>query len=291
MAPKNTQRHDVILSDRKGRKIGLKLATSNGKHDPFGFARSPVDRTALKTASGQSSYSDFQYPYSPVVQDDFSGGRGGLDFERDTTKFYDSHRVRTGVSNKAFLGPQEQHTKGYRGHDYFVPGNVTFVKLSDVTRNADITASASYTAARIWALVRRVGNPTSYPVLRLRDRYNVIQASGTLSSTFVQDDISQWVYVDISYAVTSGLGYKLEIVESMANSSTTDYWEVAVNTNVKSIPYMRLTQADANQTAIFFEYKEAMYCVLSPSRGRRRLTDSRKLIYCKILAKTTLQSG
>ena len=115
MAPKNTQRHDVILSDRKGRKIGLKLATSNGKHDPFGFARSPVDRTALKTASGQSSYSDFQYPYSPVVQDDFSGGRGGLDFERDTTKFYDSHRVRTGVSNKAFLGPRSSTPKATAG--------------------------------------------------------------------------------------------------------------------------------------------------------------------------------
>ena len=253
--------------DRKGRKVGLKLATSNGKHDPFGYQRMPVDRTALKTASGQSSYSDFQYPYAPVVQDDWSGGRGSLDFERDTTKYNDSHRIRTGVSNKAFLGPQEQHTNGYRGHDYFVPGNVTFVKLSDVTHTCDIGASSSYTVARIWALVRRVGNPTSYPVLKLLDRLNVVQASVTLPSTFVTDDLSQWVYVDVSYAVTSGVAYKLQIVESMANPSSTDYWEVAVDTDRQIVPYMRMTQADANQTAIFFEYKEAMHCVLSSSSG------------------------
>ena len=253
--------------DRKGRKVGLKLATSNGKHDPFGYQRMPVDRTALKTASGQSSYSDFQYPYAPVVQDDWSGGRGSLDFERDTTKYNDSHRIRTGVSNKAFLGPQEQHTNGYRGHDYFVPGNVTFVKLSDVTHTCDIGASSSYTVARIWALVRRVGNPTSYPVLKLLDRLNVVQASATLPSTFVTDDLSQWVYVDVSYAVTSGVAYKLQIVESMANPSSTDYWEVAVDTDRQIVPYMRMTQADANQTAIFFEYKEAMHCVLSSSSG------------------------
>ena len=71
--------HHVSLQDRSGRTIGLILCDTNGDKKKA-FNRTPVDRTALKTTTGNSQYSDMQYPYSPIVEDDWSGGRGSLDF-------------------------------------------------------------------------------------------------------------------------------------------------------------------------------------------------------------------
>ena len=259
--------HDVTLRDSLGRTVGLKLATSRGEHDAFGFARTPVDRSALKTSSGQSSYSDYQYPYSPIVQDDWSGGRGGLDFERDTTKYNDSHRVRTGLPNAAFLGPQEQFTSGYRGHDFFAPGNVYFDKLTTTNRTVTVVAATSYTATRLWALVRKVGSPSTVPVLQLRSATNTLLYANALSVNFVQDDLSQWVYVDISYAVTAGTTYILAINESASNPSTSDYWEVGAVAPYAGNPYMQMSDAASTKTCQFFEYKRAQYAVISSTSG------------------------
>jgi hypothetical protein len=107
--------HHISLKDRSGKVIGLTLCDDKGdviKNPAGAFSKKPVDTTAMKQTSGGSSYNDYDYPYSPIVQDDLSGGRGNIDFERDTTKFYDSFRTRSGRENRAYAGPAETYTTG-----------------------------------------------------------------------------------------------------------------------------------------------------------------------------------
>src|SRR5688500_14125866 len=87
--------HHIAISDRKGNKVGFILCDDNGKDNlgPGSIVEIPVETTDLKQTSGSSSYEQFDYPYSPIVQDDLSGGRGSPDFERDSTKFLDSSRT------------------------------------------------------------------------------------------------------------------------------------------------------------------------------------------------------
>ena len=87
--------HHVALRDRSGRQLGLILCNERGEalQNASSFVKNSVETTALKQTSGNSSYDIFDYPYNPIVQDDLSGGRGGADFERDSTEIVELHKL------------------------------------------------------------------------------------------------------------------------------------------------------------------------------------------------------
>jgi hypothetical protein len=89
--------------------IELIAVGSNLEADPKTIGRSPVDRNPLKTTSGDSTYSDFNYPYSIIAQDNWTGGRGSDRFERDNSKFADSYRAGTDRSGQIVLGGLEKY--------------------------------------------------------------------------------------------------------------------------------------------------------------------------------------
>jgi hypothetical protein len=279
--------HHVALRDRKGQRVGLVLCDANGRITP-NYSMNPVERTAMKTSTGNSTYSDFEYPYSPITQDDWSGGRGGLDFERDSTKFFDSMRLRTGKANKAFLGPQEQWGTGYQNQDVKVPGNVTFFKLNDQYYVAKrFTASASYTAGLAWMIMRKRGSPADLTVAIYSDATGAIDAELShihVASTRLTDILSEWLNETISQALTSGTAYWI-VVYAASTDNTKNHWEIGVSAGLGTTYssasggawanwsaasfdlYFRLTPANSDKSAIFFEYKEQQYVVLSPPSG------------------------
>jgi len=283
--------HHVALRDRSGRRVGLILCDANGNISPR-YSKNPIERTSLKTTSGSSTYSDFNYPYSPIVQDDWSGGRGNLDYERDTTRFYDSFRVRTGKSNKVFLGPQEQYTTGNRAQNNAAPGNVTFYALTGNRYLAKrFVASESYTAGLVWLLARRKGEPADLTVAIYSDsagQLNAQLSSITIASTRLTDILSEWLDETISQALTSGTAYWL-VVYGASTDDTDNHWEVAVKQAVGTTYlsasggawanwtaatvdlYFRLTTANSEQTAIFYEYKEQQYVVIGGLSGAPKL--------------------
>ena len=81
--------HHILLTDGE-KEIPLVLSNVKGDADAKVISRTPLDRTAFKTTTGNSGYSDFDYPWTPIAQQDFSGGRGMLDFDDDITRFADS---------------------------------------------------------------------------------------------------------------------------------------------------------------------------------------------------------
>lgn len=286
--------HHIALSDRYGRRLGLTICTADGT--PAGlwdevYQKSPVDTTANKQTSGSSSYADFDYPYSPIVQDDLSGGRGGLDFERDSTKYYDSFRCMSGRSNKAYAGPLEQYTTGLRSADQNTPASVKWVQMTEGQRYIyrRFTASASYTVGLAWLWVRRKGQPGDLTIAIYDDNagdVGSLLASTTVAYTRMNDILSEWLDETISQALTSGTAYWL-VVYAAATDTADHHWKIATNASVgttytsttfDNTPtaaafdlYYRLTEANTTKTCIPYEYKEGQYFVISGASGAPKL--------------------
>jgi len=104
--------HDIRLT-KGSADIGLILCDQRGRPSPLGMQEQPSARTAMRVAQGAGGYGDFELPYTPLVQGDFSGGMGGREFESDTTRFYDCHHADT---SRGILMPAgaKQETSGYK---------------------------------------------------------------------------------------------------------------------------------------------------------------------------------
>lgn len=255
------------------------------------FNKNPVDTTAQKQTSGASSYDQYEYPYSPIVQDDWSGGRGNPDFERDSTKFADSNRARTSRANKAFAGPQEVFTSGLRSQDQNAPESVSWHKLMGNQRYIyrKFQASASYTAGLAWLLVRRKATPADLTIAIYSDSagdVGTLLASVTVSYSRLPDILSEWLCETMSQSLTSSTYYWL-VVYAADSDNDDKHWLIGMNNEAGSTYtsgsfdatptafskdlYYRITTANADKTCIPFDYKEGKYFVVSGTSGAPNL--------------------
>jgi len=282
--------HHISLRDRDGKKLGLILCDEKGmalSKEDLTLAKNPVETTALKQTSGNSSYDIFDYPYNPIVQDDLSGGRGSLDFERDSTKYYDSFRAKSGRANKAYLGPQETYAEGVRSMDQSIPGSVKWHTLTGDARHIykRFQTSASYTAALAWLLVRINGTPDDLTIAIYSDSAGDVGTeldSVTVAYTRMNDILSEWLNETISQALTSSTYYWI-VVYAASTDNESNHWKIGVKDAsdtsyysgaFDSTPtaatfdlYYRLTNADAVRTCIPFTYKEGQYFVINEASG------------------------
>lgn len=282
--------HHIAVKSRNGKEVGMILCKDDGTPvDNLAnvFVKNPVDTTAQKQTSGNSSYESFEYPYSPIVQDDLSGGRANLDFERDSTKFYDSSRARTGRSNKAYAGPQETYATGIRSVDQNMPGSVTWHKLINSQRHLyrRFQASATYTAGLIWILARRKGTPDDMTLAIYSDNSGNVGTeldSVTVSYDRLPDVLMEWLNETISQSLVSGNYYWI-VINASADDDESKHWLIAMenavgdtyyseafdNTPIASSRelYFRITTANSAKTCIPYTYKEQQYFVISGSSG------------------------
>jgi hypothetical protein len=100
VTPVAGETHHIVLSDGTT-QLGLLSAD-----EMRSFLRIPVARSSLKTAQGDTLYSDLEPPYNTTAQKEFHGGRAQRDFRVDPTKFYDSWNVDTRFQGQCTLGPK-----------------------------------------------------------------------------------------------------------------------------------------------------------------------------------------
>ena len=283
--------HHISLTDNEGNTLGLTLCDDNGqvvKSLKNQFTKRPYDTTAQKQTSGTSSYNDYEYPYAPIVQDDMSGGRGNLDFERDSTKFYDSFRARTGRQNKAYAGPLEKYATGLRDAKQSIPGSVSWHKLYGTQRYLYIRfdPAASFDAELIWLLLRRKATPEDLTIELRSDSAGDVGSvldSITVEYTRLNDTLMEWLCdAGITYTVVSGTYYWL-VVYADADDTEDNHWLVAMKNSTgttyisetyDSTPtaytkdlYYRLTPGDTDLTCVPFTYKEAQYFIINATSG------------------------
>jgi len=128
VSPTTASTHHISLQDVDGYTLGLIVAAAS----PGGYvdrdikllARSPIDRTAMKTSSGDTEYSDWRPPYYALKQDDWSGGRGSDDYTKDRTKFYDAGGLNTRRPGFLHLNGQEQFSGLLRTGGQIQPGSM-----------------------------------------------------------------------------------------------------------------------------------------------------------------------
>jgi len=286
--------HHISLKDRNGKLVGLTICDGNGVATAFRdaniFTKNPQFTTAFKQTSGQGGYDIFDYPYSPIVQDDLSGGRGNQDFERDSTKHYDAYRTASGRANKAYAGPQEQYATGaHRSLMQSMPGSVDWVQMTGANRYIYKRFLATgITTSKVWLNLRKLSTPGDLKVELWSDTagaLNVMLTSLTVPDTWTADILSEWLNDTLVQTLTSA--YYWLVVYADASDNDRKHWKIAVNESVgttyatetwDTTPtaatydlYYRLTDADSDKSCIFFEYKEMQYAVVSGSSGAPKL--------------------
>ena len=268
--------------------VNFVLVDGVGNIDPQAIQRRAQNRTSLKGSEGGGTYADFEPPYIPVVQNDWSGGRGQEDFERDRSRFFDSYRLNTWMPNQVILGPQEQYTTGYRVDDYIMPGSITWTSLLSGTRYLAVSFSAEGGAMdRVYLWIRRVGtgsvgaikaelnNDSSGDPGTIRESQVITGATfGTDSASVLQEFV--WSGTN---TLTGSTTYWIKINAESADT-TANHWEVGTSSTVGTTEqssdnsswsaasvglYFRLVDADDDREHLYFEYKQGQYKVSKPT--------------------------
>ena len=279
-----TPTHHLSLTDSSGNVVGFILVNGAGLLDPRAIRRFPFLRTALKTSTGNNKYSDFELPYTAIAQDDWSGGRGNEKFEDDTSRFYDNYRCIPSADG-IILGPQETYATGYRNVNQYMPGSLTWVGLSSTTAYYAVkfNASATYTTGNVEFWFKKIGSPSAGLTCEIcsdnaGDPGSVL-STGTLSAAAITDTISQFLKFSIIRALTSATDYWLKVYQTSGTPTSANQWQVGVYTaqdanavtkkssdnsawsTAANALYYRVTDADDDFRALFFEYKNALYFV------------------------------
>jgi len=273
--------HDVSLFDGD-KKVGFKIVDVAGNQASDGVTRTPTDRNAVKTTSGDASYSDLELPWGTIVQDTWSGGRASKWFETDKSKYMDAGGVNTHAGYVA-LAKQEQYSIGYRSQDFNLPGSVRFLPIIPGSRQyfaIKYIPTATFTAVNIWLWVKKVGTPANDLVVTICQNNagapGTALKTATLAIATITDILSVFQQIALSgnQALTKGTTYWLKI--SSAGGTSDDHWEVGCNNatglSVQSSDgttwasssmdlYYRITDADVNHPRIFFNYKYAEYFI------------------------------
>ena len=285
--------HHIKLTDAFGFEVGLIAVDAKNLPDDKAIRRNPVDRSSLKTSTGQSQYSDLRPPYTTIVQQDWSGGRAAAKFEDDQTKYYDSTRVDTARAARVILQGRETYGQGWRSECRSLPGSMKMVSLVTGRHvlSVRIYPTTSFTLAQAWAWLRYIGNPSTTMTITLRadnsGQVSTILATATVTSgiDLVEPLISKLTLCPLAYAVVSGTYYWLEFTGG-ATDDEDNHWEVGCNTATGTTYqsatglnwaaysvatgldiYYRLTDAINFGDGQFFVYKGALYFVSKPPDG------------------------
>jgi len=237
--------------------------------------------------SGDQTYSDLEPPWTPVVQSDWSGGKGAKNFDRDSTKYHDGYGVNTIRDGEVILGPKATSTLndttpmsntesatvnlGAGGINYFA---LKFTASATITV-ATVTVKASIAGDLSIAIIGVSGSAPD-------------TAPGSISFSDVKSSIIQTLEtytftLATPKALTSGTSYflvfnwvPLGMTQFIYGGSTTsdDYFPYSVvegwvQSADKAIPYFVMETATSLVGARYryFEYKGALYAVSQPDNG------------------------
>lgn len=281
--------HDFTLYDGTT-TYGFILCDAQGNPNPFAIDRSPTNRTSIKMSQGRTKYDDLQGPHLSLVQSDWSGGRGLEDFSDDSSRYFDSFRMNTWMQGRAILGPQETYTTGYRDQSMNMPGKVQFVSLIDANQYLayKFDAGSSWNAAKCYILLKQVGTPNGAFTLKLcADNGSGDPGTVLQTVTFAVDAVdsvgaSQWHAFNWSgtQALTD-TDFHVKVYAASGSDDATDCWQVATDpddtndltqksgddsswTAIARDLYFRVVDGDATRRTHFYEYKGALYKVISP---------------------------
>jgi len=279
--------HHISLTNNAGTTtIGLKLV------DPKSIIESPLQQTSLKMSQGDTDYSDFNLPFTPITQKDWKGGRAQLNFEDDKTRYMGTYQIDTSRGDIR-LAPKSTLTTGY---ETIMSNSGTASTVVLDANGSDMWASAIHaTATKTYQrLSLSVYNPNAVEIIIQTAIWtNSVGKPGSLVSGSVSSlarvqtntEAQSIDFFMTGAALTSGTEYWLLIytIHPVA-TATPPYYQVTFSTVADASDItikfgsnwnaVKATSALAyqlgempNSQARFFEYKGAIYAVINSSSG------------------------
>jgi len=270
-------------------EVPLMFVNAGGKDNPLAIRRSAYPRTSTRIAQGDTRYGDFELPYKPIEQSNWTGGRGSDDFEKDTARYLDGGSVNPEHENQVILGGQPTYGTGYRSQTMALPGNITWQGLynTQLYISRPFTPSANYTTTFCDLWIRKVGSPSGALTVAIYadsggSPSTLHVASAPLAAASVTDVLS--AFTRFTWTAPSALvgstQYHL-VVYGAGSPTATDCWQVGVDntaTGKKSAagsswsattygPYYRVPDNVSTWRGKLFEYKRGTYFLTQPADG------------------------
>jgi hypothetical protein len=277
--------HHITLSDGTN-TVPLMLADARGKAEARAIKRVPYPRQSTKISQTNNKYSDLEPPYYSIPQDDWSGGRGSLMFEEDTTRYMDNFRAWADQEKQVTCGPQETYCQNYgaayRQNFQSMPGKVEFTALMGANAYLahKFTTVAAITTSKLSVIIKKVGTPDGWLLIGIFSDNGgspgSLLASALITTSNITDRVSILREAACAYALSAATSYWVEIYQATGTPTTANHWEVGTNPDIytstkKSADGASWSAAsqelyyrviDNNECKFkFFEYKRAVYVV------------------------------
>lgn len=294
----NDPKHDLSLTDADGTTIDVMLVDTLGRKDPRALQVGQVEPTAIKFTQGQGSYDDMTPPWMVAAQEDWSGGRGSKDFEKDRSRFSDSFRANTWREGSLMLGPMEAYAtlsttlRQHMPSDLTATG-VTWGDLYSSTRywSSSWAQAGTPTCDEVFEVfVRKIGSPDPLTVQLKSDSGgdpDAVLISGTEAGSSLDTNESCLLSVTLNTTYTFSAATFHIVTIGAATDDADNHWKIGTATGTtggkfsgdgsswtgsKRTLYYRIldsyTPATKSQTGwVPFEYKGAQYAYTQPPTG------------------------
>lgn len=260
--------------------VEAKMCNARGTRSLLGSFRPKPQNATIQTRTGPQKYSDQVPPWTDTAQTDWSGGRGGIDFDRDTTKYNDGLRVDTTKAGQVIPAGQYIYMKGYRNAnmqwdyanrtetrdlvtnenyyavkftptaDFATSVNVYFIAQTATQIKVSIYSDDGGTPSKPDTLIAETTTTVKGDSIHVFEEYKVAISLGaaTLSS-----GTAYWLRF---YALNTSLFTHYSNTGQCSKSADGTNWTNLPN---GTIPYYQITTADADFTPIFCEYKGILF--------------------------------
>lgn len=251
--------------------LELMLCDSQGRPTRLAMPEQGYPRTAMRTAQGAGGYSDFELPYTPIVQVDWSGGRGNDEFEKDARRYSDGYQVDTSRSGLILPAGKATLMSGYK-NSIARSGDTDLLIAYPYSSYASSVVPASNFALRSITVRVKTGANQARVSVQLKSGAPGSNLAYGISETLPASETFTDVKISIAYNMVAGTTYYIEFIAnsgvtfkkgSLSGTTLRGYntnlagWETVSNDTT-----LAYTLEDCGLgTAIFFRYKGLTYAI------------------------------
>ena len=288
--------------------VALIPSDSAGNFSWSGITKAPIVRNAMQTSQTSGEWSDLEYPYMAMPQEDWTGGRANLRFTIDKSRYYDSRRAQSAFNQCIYNAPLDYYSnipekKAYTNY----PASLKWIKVQGTTSHIlrEINVS-SFSCGHVYIHLRRRGKPTAGLTVRLQSAKTegTIYAEHTYTVSEITDITAEFAKFSFDPVTLNGNVY-LEVFCDGADNN--NYWEIGFTAESARQTYRsngttawdlynydllyRLDGYVANPYKVkFFMYEQIMCAVLNRNNGAKVIMNG-GIGRCVTATNTTLTSA
>lgn len=266
---------DVVTN----KSLALIPSDSEGNFNWRGITKAPLTRNAMQTTQSSGEWSDMEYPWMAIQQEDWTGGRANLRFTTDKSRFYDSRRAQTAFNACIYNAPLDHYSTGFKDAYTNHPDSLQWVRLRGDTKYliCEVAINGTYECGCVYIHLRRRGRPESDLRVRLLSDTTTtptVYAEHLYTLEEVTDITAEFYKFEFESVELSSSAY-IEVSAEEYNED--DYWEVGCTNNSNLTTYnsadgenwqlynkdllYRIDRVPVDEQVKFFTYEQLTFMV------------------------------